>query len=97
MGAAFQFFDSLQVTLSLSLRGLKDAHAPMWINGASYWLIGFPAALLFVFVLGLEGVGVWIAFILGLFCCASAMALRFAWLSGMIGPRAKDVTVHAEI
>ncbi|MEN6543607.1 MATE family efflux transporter [Parvibaculum sp.] len=87
LGAAFQFFDSLQVTLSLSLRGLKDAQAPMWINGASYWLVGFPAALLFVFVFGFEGVGVWMAFILGLFCCASGMVLRFAWMSGMIGSR----------
>lgn len=87
LGAAFQFFDALQVTLSLSLRGLKDAQAPMWINGVSYWVVGFPAALLFVFVFGFEGVGVWMAFILGLFCCASAMVFRFAWMSGMIGSR----------
>ncbi len=90
MGAAFQFFDALQVTLSLSLRGLKDAQAPMWINGVSYWIVGFPAALLFVFHFGLDGLGVWIAFILGLFVCATSMALRFAWKSGMIGPRARQ-------
>lgn len=93
LGAAFQFFDALQVTLSLSLRGLKDAQAPMWINGVSYWVIGFPAALLFVFVFGFEGVGVWMAFILGLFCCASAMVVRFAWMSGMIGSRTPQATV----
>ena len=87
MGAAFQLFDSLQVTFGLSLRGLKDAQAPMWINGASYWLIGFPSALFLAFGLGLEGLGVWIAFVLGLIACAAAMALRFSWMSGMIGPR----------
>lgn len=87
MGAAFQLFDSAQVTIGLSLRGLKDAQVPMWINGASYWIVGFPAALLLVFGLGLEGLGVWIAFIVGLFVCSVLMGLRFAWMSGMIGRR----------
>ncbi len=87
IGAAFQLFDSAQVTLGLSLRGLKDAQVPMWINGASYWLVGFPTALLLAFGLGFEGLGVWIAFVIGLIACAGGMALRFAWLSGMVGPR----------
>ena len=83
MGAAFQLFDSLQVTIGLSLRGLKDARVPMWINAGSYWLVGFPAALLLAFHFGLEGLGVWIAFVLGLIVCAGAMAFRFASISGL--------------
>lgn len=88
IAAAFQLFDSLQVTIGLSLRGFKDAQVPMWVNAGSYWLIGFPVALLFAFHMGLGGIGVWLAFVVGLIACASGLFLRFAWKSGMIGSRA---------
>ena len=42
VAAAFQLVDGIQVTASMSLRGLKDARGPMWLAGASYWLAGAP-------------------------------------------------------
>lgn len=81
VAAAFQLVDGLQVTASLSLRGLKDAHAPMWIAGASYWMVGAPACLIFGFVLGLKGLGIWLGLALGLAVAALCLTARFAWLS----------------
>jgi MATE family multidrug resistance protein len=42
IAAAFQVFDGIQVVGAFSLRGLKDARAPMVLAGASYWLVGAP-------------------------------------------------------
>ncbi|HSZ73888.1 MAG TPA: MATE family efflux transporter, partial [Rhizomicrobium sp.] len=81
VAAAFQIFDGLQVVGALSLRGLKDARAPMWIAGASYWLAGFPACLLLGFGFGLKGVGIWMGLLFGLFVAAISMAARFYYLS----------------
>jgi MATE family multidrug resistance protein len=81
VAAAFQIFDGVQVTAALSLRGLKDAQTPMWIAGASYWLAGFPACLLFGFVFGLKGFGIWIGLAFGLLVAAAAMCGRFWYLS----------------
>jgi MATE family multidrug resistance protein len=81
VGAGFQLVDGLQVTASLSLRGLKDAHAPMWIAGASYWLVGAPACLLLGFGLGLKGFGIWLGLALGLAVAAVLLTARFVWLS----------------
>ncbi|MES1990389.1 MAG: MATE family efflux transporter [Pseudomonadota bacterium] len=81
IGAAFQIFDTMQVVASLSLRGLKDANGPLWIAGASYWLVGTPLAWFFAFHLGLQGAGVWIAFVIALAVAAIAMTMRFIHLA----------------
>jgi MATE family multidrug resistance protein len=79
--AAFQIFDGLQVVSALSLRGLKDARAPMWIAGASYWLAGAPMCLWLAFGLHMKGLGIWIGLAFGLFVAAAAMCTRFWYLS----------------
>ncbi|HJR57595.1 MAG TPA: MATE family efflux transporter [Rhizomicrobium sp.] len=81
VGAAFQLVDGLQVTAALSLRGLKDAQAPMWIAGASYWLCGFPVCLWLGFGLKMQGLGVWIGLAFGLLVAAVALIWRFNRLS----------------
>jgi MATE family multidrug resistance protein len=81
VAAAFQIFDGIQVTAALSLRGLKDAHMPMWIAGASYWLAGFPLCYGLGFGLGLKGFGVWIGLAFALFVAAISMCLRFYHLT----------------
>ncbi len=73
VAAVFQIVDGLQVTAALSLRGLKDARAPMWIAGASYWLAGFPTCMLFAFGFGLKGFGIWIGLAFGLLVAAVLM------------------------
>jgi len=81
VAAAFQLFDGVQVAAALSLRGLKDARAPMWIAGASYWLAGFPTCILLGFGLGMQGFGIWIGLAFGLLVAAVLLCWRFWYLS----------------
>jgi MATE family multidrug resistance protein len=81
IAAAFQLVDGLQVTASLSLRGLKDSHMPMWLAGASYWLAGAPMCLLLGFGFGLKGFGIWLGLAFGLFVAAVLLTTRFVLLS----------------
>jgi MATE family multidrug resistance protein len=85
VAAAFQIVDGLQVSASTALRGLKDARAPMWIAGASYWLAGFPMCLLLGFGLKMQGLGIWIGLAFGLAVAAVLLVWRFAWLSRKSG------------
>ena len=81
VAAGFQLFDGLQVTASLSLRGLKDAHWPMWLAGGSYWLAGAPVCALLGFGFGLQGYGIWLGLAFGLLVAAITLTTRFALLS----------------
>jgi MATE family multidrug resistance protein len=81
VAAAFQVVDGLQVVGALSLRGLKDARAPMWIAGASYWLAGAPVCAWLAFGLHMKGLGIWYGLAFGLTVAAAAMCARFWYLS----------------
>jgi MATE family multidrug resistance protein len=81
VAAAFQVFDGLQVVGAMSLRGLKDAHMPMWIAGLSYWLGGFPVCLWLAFGRHMQGLGIWIGLATGLFFAAALMCARFWYLA----------------
>jgi multidrug resistance protein, MATE family len=81
VAAAFQVMDGLQVTASMSLRGLKDARGPMWLAGASYWLAGAPMCALLGFVLGMQGLGIWLGLAFGLTVAAVLLVSRFFLLS----------------
>ena len=81
VAAAFQLMDGLQVTASMSLRGLKDARGPMWVAGASYWLAGAPMCALLGFGLGMKGLGIWLGLAFGLLVAAVLLTNRFAILS----------------
>ncbi len=86
VAAAFQLFDGVQVAAALSLRGLKDARAPMWIAGASYWLAGFPVCIFLGFGLGLQGFGIWIGLAFGLLVAAVlAMLAVLVHVAGPVG------------
>jgi multidrug resistance protein, MATE family len=81
LAAVFQLFDALQVTGQMSLRGLKDANAPMWIAGLSYWLVGFTLSYGLAYWAGMAGVGVWIGLAVGLAVAGTGMVWRFEILS----------------
>jgi MATE family multidrug resistance protein len=81
VGAAFQLADGFQVTAGFALRGLKDARAPMWIAGASYWLAGAPMCVFLGFGLGMKGFGIWLGLAFGLLVAAILLTARFAFLS----------------
>ena len=82
VAAAFQLMDGLQVTASMSLRGLKDARGPMWVAGASYWLAGAPMCALLGFGFKMQGLGIWLGLAFGLLVAAVLLTSRFALLSG---------------
>ncbi len=81
IAAAFQLFDALQVTAQASLRGIKDARAPMWIAGLSYWLIGFPLAYGLAKWAELDGLGVWLGLLASLIVAGVGMLWRWEILS----------------
>jgi MATE family multidrug resistance protein len=81
VAAAFQVFDAVQVVGAMSLRGLKDARAPMLLAGASYWLAGAPMCIFLGVGLHMRGLGVWLGLAFGLGVAAAAMSLRFRYLS----------------
>ncbi len=78
VAAAFQLVDGIQVTSSMSLRGLKDARGPMWIAGASYWLAGAPMCILLGYGLHMQGLGIWLGLAFGLLVAAVTLGARFA-------------------
>jgi MATE family, multidrug efflux pump len=81
VAAVFQIADGVQVVGAMSLRGLKDANAPMWIAGGSYWIAGFPTCLALGFWLHMGGLGVWIGLAFSLLVAAILMTRRFWQLS----------------
>ena len=81
VAAAFQLMDGVQVTAAFSLRGLKDARAPMWLAGGSYWLAGAPMAAFLGFGMGLKGFGLWLGLAFGLLVAALSLTGRFILLS----------------
>ncbi len=81
VAAVFQLFDALQVTAQMGLRGMKDAQAPMWIAGLSYWLVGFTLSYGLGYWAGMQGLGVWIGLAAGLAAAGIGMVWRFEILS----------------
>ena len=81
VAAAFQIVDGMQVAASLSLRGLKDAHWPMWLAGGSYWLAGAPMCALLGFGFAMQGFGIWLGLAFGLLVAAITLTTRFVLLS----------------
>ncbi|HTO41934.1 MAG TPA: MATE family efflux transporter [Rhizomicrobium sp.] len=92
LAAAFQVFDGLQVVGALTLRGLKDARAPMWIAGLCYWVAGFPVCYLLGVTFDMKGTGIWIGLAFALLVAAAAMTTRFYFLTR---PRAGLTMVNA--
>ena len=82
--AAFQLFDGLQVCAAGALTGFKDTRVPMLIAMVAYWLVGVPSAVLFAFVLGLEGRGLWLGLVLGLATAALLLLVRIARVSAPV-------------
>ena len=81
VAAAFQVFDALQVVAAYALRGLKDSRVPMWLAGASYWLVGAPTSLILAFWFDLQGFGIWIGLATALAAAATLMSWRFTSLT----------------
>ncbi|MDH3232674.1 MAG: MATE family efflux transporter [Alphaproteobacteria bacterium] len=75
--AIFQAADGIQAVAAGALRGLNDTAVPMGLAALCYWAIGFTSAGALAFWGRLEGVGVWIGFVVALVAAALVMTWRF--------------------
>lgn len=66
VGAAFQFFDGVQVTATGALRGVGNTHAGLYVQIIGYWVVGLPLGLWLGFGRKMGAVGLWIGLCAGL-------------------------------
>jgi MATE family multidrug resistance protein len=66
VGAAFQFFDGVQVTATGALRGVGNTHAGLVVQLIGYWVVGLPLGLWMGFHQKMGAVGLWIGLAAGL-------------------------------
>ena len=59
VAAFFMIADAVQIAARGALQGLKDTAMPMVIAVSTSWGLGFPAAIVLGFVIGLGGPGIW--------------------------------------
>ena len=79
--AIFQLFDSVQVIILGTLRGMQDVKIPTVIVFIAYWIVGFPIS----FILGDESsmaeTGIWIGLLCGLLFSSVFLYWRFLYLT----------------
>ena len=78
VGAAFQFFDGVQVTATGALRGAGNTHAGLYVQLIGYWVIGVPIGLYLGFHRHLGAVGLWIGLAVGLMFAGVALITVWA-------------------
>ena len=81
IAAAFMIFDAAQVAANQLLRGLKDVRWPMYLTGVSYWLIGFPVAMVLGLWTPLGSVGIWYGLTAGLMAATLLLGGRLWWIA----------------
>ena len=78
VAAAFQLFDGLQAVAAGSLRGLQDTRVPMALALFGYWIPGMGTAVGLGFFTPLQGLGIWIGFLVGLLTVAMLLLRRWS-------------------
>jgi MATE family multidrug resistance protein len=81
VAALFQIADGVQGAGAGVLRGAGETRFTFVANVVGHWGLGLPALLLLVFAAGLGVVGLWWAFVIGLFAVAAALLARFLAIS----------------
>jgi multidrug resistance protein, MATE family len=66
VGAAFQFFDGVQVTATGALRGVGNTHAGLYVQLVGYWVVGLPVGWWLGFHRKMGAVGLWVGLCAGL-------------------------------
>lgn len=77
VAAIFQISDGVQGVGAGVLRGVGETRFTFLANVIGHWALGFPAALLLGFTLGMGVTGLWWGFVLGLSSVAAALLARF--------------------
>ena len=78
VGAAFQFFDGVQVTATGALRGAGNTHAGLYVQVVGYWVIGLPIGWWLGFGRKMGAFGLWIGLAAGLMF--AGVALISVWV-----------------
>jgi MATE family multidrug resistance protein len=78
VGAAFQFFDGVQVTATGALRGAGNTHAGLVVQVIGYWVIGLPIGWWLGFERKLGAVGLWVGLCAGLMFAGVALITVWA-------------------
>ena len=89
VGAAFQFFDGVQVTATGALRGVGITKPGLAAQVLGYWVVGLPVGLWLGFARKWGAVGLWVGLASGLM--AAALGLAVVWVRALrrgIGARA---------
>jgi MATE family multidrug resistance protein len=81
VGTTFFVCDGIQTTAAGALRGLNDTRVPLAFAALSYWLIGFPLAIVLGFRTSLGPAGVWIGLSTGVVVFAALLVARFHLLT----------------
>ncbi len=78
VGAAFQFFDGVQITATGALRGAGNTHAGLYVQVVGYWVVGLPLGWLLGFHEKMGAVGLWIGLAAGLLIAGVALVSVWA-------------------
>ncbi len=78
VGAAFQFFDGVQITATGALRGAGNTHAGLYVQMIGYWVIGLPIGWWLGFGRKMGAVGLWIGLAAGLMFAGVALITVWA-------------------
>jgi MATE family multidrug resistance protein len=73
VGAAFQFFDGVQITATGALRGVGNTHAGLYVQLVGYWVVGLPVGWWLGFGRKMGAVGLWIGLCAGLMIAGVAL------------------------
>ena len=77
VGAAFQFFDGVQITATGALRGVGDTRSGLWVQLVGYWVVALPVGVWLGFARKMGAVGLWIGLCAGLM--VAGVALVSVW------------------
>ena len=76
-GSTFFVADGVQTIAAGALRGLNDTRVPLLFAAVSFWAIGFATSYTLAFTAGLQAIGIWSGFTVGLAVYAALLVWRF--------------------